>query len=123
MKDHHTDLKSRKPKISQAFQRWLLILVIVAFLATTAFLWIIQTRLAENNAINLLRLNISDVREDIIDASDENLLELTWQVAEELNRAETIDAGLLLALTEKTSCPSESSCNALSGAEPEGDCV
>lgn len=101
MRDHHTNLKSRKLKISQAFQRWLLILVIVAFLATTAFLWIIQTGLSENNAINLLRLNISDVREDIIDASDENLLELTWQVAEELNRAETIDAGLLLALTEK----------------------
>ena len=101
MRDNHTEERSRKPKISQAFQRWLLILVIVAFLATTAFLWVIQTSLSENNAINLLKLNISDVREDIIDASDENLLELTWQVAEELNRAATIDADLLLALTEK----------------------
>ena len=44
----------KKKKISQAFQRWLLVLVIIALLATTVFLWIIQTGLAENNAINLL---------------------------------------------------------------------
>jgi len=94
-------MKNRKPRISQAFQRWLLILVIIAFLATTAFLWIIQTRLSEDNAISLLELNISDVREDIIDASDENLLKLTWQIAADLNEAEKIDARLLYALVEK----------------------
>lgn len=63
-------------------------------MATTAFLWIFQTRLAEQNAINLLRLNISDVREDIIDASDENLLKLTRQIASELNTADVITSEL-----------------------------
>ena len=94
-------MKNRKPKISQAFQRGLLILVVVAFLATTTFLWLIQTRLSENNAISLLELNISDVREDIIDASDENLLKLTRQIAADLNAAETITDGLLFELTEQ----------------------
>lgn len=56
-------MRNRKPRISQAFQRWLLLLVIVAFLTATAFLRVIQTELSENNAINLLKLNISDVRE------------------------------------------------------------
>ena len=69
-------------------------------MATTAFLWIFQTRLAEQNAINLLRLNISDVREDIIDASDENLLKLTRQIASELNTADVITSELLHALAK-----------------------
>ena len=80
-------MKKGKLKISQAFQRGLLILVVIAFLATTASLWIIQSGLSEKNAINLLELNISDVREDIMDASDENLLDLTHHVAADLNAA------------------------------------
>ena len=40
----------KKTKLSQSFQRWLIVLVAIAFLATTAFLWLIQTRLSENNA-------------------------------------------------------------------------
>lgn len=94
-------MNNKKTKISHAFQKRLLVLVIIAFLATTAFLWIIQTRLSENNAISLLELNISDVRQDIIDASDANLLKLTWQLAEDLNAAEKIDSQLLSALREK----------------------
>ncbi len=74
-------------------------LVVVALLATTAFLWIFQTKLAEDNAINLLKLNISDVREDIIDASDENLLKLTRQIASDLNEADAITSEFLVELT------------------------
>ena len=71
-------------RISQSFQTWLSVVIVIAFLVTTACLWVIQTKLSENNAINLLALNISDVREDIIDASDDNLLKLTYEIAEEL---------------------------------------
>ena len=91
----------KKTRLSQSFQRRLIILVAIAFLATTAFLWLIQTRLSENNAVQLLRLNLSDVREDIIDASDNNLLKLTRSVAQELNAQETIDAALLNDLMVK----------------------
>lgn len=85
----------KKRKIAQSFQRWLLVLVVIAFLTTTAFLWIFQTKLAEDNAIELLQLNISDVRNDIIDASDKNLLKLTGQIAEDLNTSEVITSELL----------------------------
>ena len=91
----------KKKKLSQSFQRRLIVLVAIAFLATTAFLWLIQTRLSENNAINLLRLNLADVREDIGDASDGNLLKLTRNVAQDLNVQETISAELLEDLMEK----------------------
>jgi len=94
-------MKNKKPRISQAFQQGLLILVVIALLATTTFLWIIQTKLSENNAINLLALNISDVREDIIDASDEHLLQLTRQVAADLNSVQAITDELLIDLTKK----------------------
>lgn len=73
-------------------------LVVVALLVTTAFLWIFQTGIAEENAINLLKLNISDVREDIIDASDNNLLKLTRQIASDLNEADAITSEILAEL-------------------------
>ncbi len=88
-------MKTKKQRIAGSFQRWLLLLVVVAFLATTAFLWISQTELAENNAINILSLNISDVNEDINDASDENLLLLAHAVAADLNDVEKITNELL----------------------------
>ena len=94
-------MSNKKTKISQAFQRWLVILVAIAFLATTAFLWLIQTRLSENNAISLLKLNLSDVREDIIDASDENLLKLTHSIAADINETASPDSALLVHLMSK----------------------
>ena len=94
-------MMKKKMRIPQSFQRWLLILVAIAFLATTAFLWLIQTRLSENNAFSLLELNLSDVREDIIDASDEHLLTLAGEIAGELNAMDVIDSAALPALMER----------------------
>ena len=90
----------KKIRISQSFQRWLIVLVVIAFLATTAFLWSIQTHLSENNAISLLSLNLSDVYEDVIDASDENLLKLARSIAADLNVREKIDSEVLLSLAD-----------------------
>lgn len=87
-----------KKKISRSFQNWLLVLVVTAFLMTTAFLWLFQTRLAQNNTVRLLGLNIADVRQDIQDASDENLLNLTQNIADRLNSVETITDELLFDL-------------------------
>ena len=88
-------MNTGKKKISRSFQDWLFLLVITAFLATTAFLWVFQTQLAQDNTIRLLELNISDVRNDIQDASDENLLKLTARIADDLNAADEINAELL----------------------------
>ncbi len=91
-------MKSKRQKISRSFQKWLLILAVIAFLATTTFLWVFQTALSKNNAVSLLKLNIIDVRQDIIDASNENLLKLTRTIADEINQSEYTD---LYMLTEK----------------------
>ncbi len=91
-------MSGKKTKLSHSFQRWLLILVAIAFLTTTAFLWLIQTKLSENNAIDLMNLNLSDVREDIIDASDANLLKLTREIAGDIDAAEMVYPVYLKAL-------------------------
>lgn len=64
------DLKN----ISQSFQRFLLICVTAGFLMTTVFTWALQTELARNEANDLVKLNIEDVREDILDASNKTFL-------------------------------------------------
>ena len=91
-------MNTGKKKISRSFQNWLLLLVVTAFLTTTAFLWIFQTKLAQENTVRLLELNISDVRQDIQDASDENLLALTAEIAGKLSNAQTITADFLFEL-------------------------
>ncbi|HEZ7987846.1 MAG TPA: SpoIIE family protein phosphatase [Ruminococcus sp.] len=90
-KTAHHDLKN----ISQSFQRFLLVCVTAGFLMTTVFTWALQTELAKNEASELVKLNIEDVREDIIDASNKNLLELTKKIASRLNSAEKADTALL----------------------------
>ena len=94
-------MNTGKKKISRSFQNWLLLLVIIAFLATTAFLWIFQTKLAQKNTIRLLELNISDVQDDIQDASDANLLKLTAQIAKDLNEAKEITSEYLAELSRQ----------------------
>jgi len=91
----------KKRKISQSFQKGLLVLVITAFCVTTLFLWVFQTRIAKDNAISLLELNISDVRQDIIDASDKNILSLCWKIAGDLNQESEITNEVLHELARK----------------------
>lgn len=90
-KTAHHDLKN----ISQSFQRFLLVCVTAGFLMTTVFTWALQTELAKNEASELVKLNIEDVREDILDASNKNLLELTKKIASRLNSAGKADSALL----------------------------
>lgn len=88
-------------QLAQTFSRWLLAVVLVAFCATSVFTWFLQTSSAENSNRQLLRLNIEDVRSDILDASDENLLKLTRGVAADLNAAKDINGIVLSSIRQK----------------------
>lgn len=87
--------------ISQTFQRRLLACVTAAFLMTTVFTWAVQTELSVNEANNLIKLNIEDVREDVIEASNENLLSITRQIAADIGGAEKVNSSWLKTLGEK----------------------
>ena len=81
----------RKRTISNTFLRWLLLIVILAFVMSMIFSWTLQTRLSQHSAANLLRLNIKDVRQDVIDASDANLLALTRAIAHEIDKGAPVN--------------------------------
>ncbi|MBR5108735.1 MAG: SpoIIE family protein phosphatase [Clostridia bacterium] len=87
--------EKRRITISSAFFKWLLVIVAVGFLSSMAFTWIHQTNMSQTSAVSLLRINVQDVRQDVIDASNENLLKLTRRIAEDINGGASIDlAGL-----------------------------
>lgn len=75
---HHT------VRISQTIQRWLIITVGFAFVVTTVFLFELQTGIAEKQRDSLLEIAVEEIKADIEDASDENLLHLAQTVKEEL---------------------------------------
>ena len=75
-------------RISQTIQRWLLVTVMLAFAATSYFVFSLQNQIAAAQMDSLLDLALGEVADDIHDASDANLLSLTHKAAKE---AETND--------------------------------
>ena len=90
---------NQKENISQTFQRWLLICVVVAFGVTTLFNHAFQSQIAYATADYTLRANIDDVCKDIDDVSDRNLLNITNGIAEVL--PESINQEALCQLAEQ----------------------
>ena len=85
------DKHMRKRTISNTFLRWLLLIVVLAFAMSMIFSWTLQTGLSQHSAANLLRLNIKDVRQDVVDASDANLLALTRAIAHEIDKGAPVN--------------------------------
>ena len=83
--------KHRNVRITQTIQRWLLIVVALSFLITTVFLYILQTQVGLATSRKLLSLELDDLTQDIRDASDENLLRLTHQIAARVGRESLYD--------------------------------
>ena len=82
------DPKEKKITISASFLRGLIAIVLVGFALSMLLSWTLQTRQSNRSAERLLRLNIDDVRQDIIDASDANLLKVTKMVTAAVEEGE-----------------------------------
>ena len=94
-------MSKTKKRISASFQKWLLLIVSIAFVATLVFLWGYQTKLFTDSAENLLDTYIKDVKQDIKDTSDKNLLIITNAVANELNGTGEITGELLAEMLDR----------------------
>ena len=90
-----------KKKLSASFQKWLFLIVAIAFVITLVFLLGYQTKLFADSAENLLDVYIKDVKQDISDTSDKNLLVITHAVATELNSTGEITNQLLTEMLDK----------------------
>ena len=89
----HIDREHRK--LTQTFSRWLMVVVLVAFAMTSVFTYFLQASFTDKNSVDRLKLNIEDIKADVEDASDENLLVLTRGVVQKLSEADYMDNALL----------------------------
>ena len=70
---HHSEHRARG--ISNKIQARLLLCVLLAYLITTVFVYLLQTSTSVTNAQTLLRENISDIKNEITDSLDTDLFE------------------------------------------------
>lgn len=96
-KDDHVTL-------SHQFQKFLVILVIIAFTLTTSFTSALQKGVSKENTSDLLRININDVINSINEASDANLMKLC---REAYSKIEGVDYNneYLIDLAEQINVP------------------
>ena len=85
-------LKSEQKQISQTFQRWLLICIVIAFVATSSFASVLQTGMSEVQTNKTIEMSLSDVYQDILDESNANLLAKTKLIKEEYQGGASLGA-------------------------------
>ena len=90
-----------KAKISQTIQAWLLGTVLVALISSSLFTFSLQAMIANLDTESIMSDTISDVKKDIIDASDDNLLKLTENIASEIMADDVIEYSELVKIAEK----------------------
>lgn len=77
--------------ISKSIQRWLLGAIITAFVATTSFLWVLQTQTAYLQGNKLLTMALDETIADIQDTSDAHLLLIAKRLKENIKTDEDYD--------------------------------
>ena len=73
--------ESARAGLVQTFQKWLLVCVTLAFLATSVFTFWVEDGISGSQVESMLKLNITDVSRDILEASDANLLKVARETA------------------------------------------
>ncbi len=77
--------ESGKENISQTFQRWLFIFVIIAFFVTTFSASAFQKSMAKAIALDTMKSNLQDIEKDIQDAANRKLIENSKFLTNELS--------------------------------------
>ena len=93
---NHEERKSDKKneRISQTFQRRLLVLIVIACVITSTFTYILQNGMAEIETREVFTSAMTDVITDVRGKSNENLLDITKNIRSEYekNKAVYLDA-------------------------------
>ena len=77
-------IEQEQVRISQTVQRWLLVTVALAFAVTSAFVFALQNKLAMAQTDTLLDMALQEISDDIRDASDKHLLEVSREIVGEI---------------------------------------
>lgn len=89
-----------KARISQTVQAWLLGTVLVALILSSIFTFSLQAMIANMDTESIMSDTISDVKKDIIDASDDNLLKITESIAAEIKAGNVTDYNELVEIAK-----------------------
>lgn len=92
--------KKSKVRISQTVQAWLLGTVLVALILSSLFTFSLQAMIAYMDTKSIMEDTISDVKNDIMDASDDNLLRITENIAAEIKKGDVTDPKELTKIAE-----------------------
>ena len=76
-------VKKEQKQISQTFQSRLLVCIVIAFAATSSFSSVLQTGMSEVQTNKTIEMSLTDVYQDILDESNDNLLKKTESIKEE----------------------------------------
>ena len=82
--------KKEQKQISQTFQSWLLICIVIAFAATSSFSSVLQTGMSEVQTNKTIEMSLSDVYQDILDESNDTLLKKTESIKQEYINGATL---------------------------------
>ncbi|MBR5872632.1 MAG: hypothetical protein IKZ06_03205, partial [Oscillospiraceae bacterium] len=85
-------------RIANTFQRWLLACIVIAYLVTSTFTFILQNGIVKIETQKVFTAAMSDVETAVKEKSDIQLLEIAEQVKEEYENDKNVS---LIALTEK----------------------
>ena len=86
-------LKRDNERIANTFQRWLLACIVIAYLVTSSFTYILQNGMVKIETQEVFTAAINDVEADIKGKSDSQLLSIVKDVKEEYER--DLEASLL----------------------------
>lgn len=76
--------KTNKKPITQTFSVSLFICVIIAYIVTSIFTFVLQDSISNTDVEETLSKNITDVQKDVLEASDQNLLQLTKNIRDDI---------------------------------------
>ena len=88
--EHFTQKKGSE-RIANTFQRWLLLCIVVAYLVTSVFTYILQNGMVKIETQELFTSAINDVESAVKEKSDAELLQITQAVKTEYESNPTID--------------------------------
>ena len=76
-------LKKGSERIANTFQRWLLTCIVIAYLITSSFTYILQNGMVKVETIEVFTTAMNDVEADIMGKSDAHLLQIARDVKKE----------------------------------------
>ncbi len=78
--------------ISQTFSVSLFTSILIAYLVTSRFTFVLQNSIGYSNVENLLSIAAKDIKADIDEQSDKNLLTITRKVTSEIEKSDILDS-------------------------------